>query len=172
LIKGLVVAPPECAIRQIKFPEPSMTLKITALALAGLMSVTAVATVFADAPMTAEQAVMARTALMKQDGKALKGAAAFTGAKAIAALTTVQTNYGKLPALFIKDSITGKSIALPIIWKQFDQFSAIFAKGAAAATDGIAAVKAGDMTKYKADLKLVASTCMECHKVYRAKDDD
>jgi cytochrome c556 len=145
--------------------------KITVLALAGLLSVTAAVSVFADTPMNPEQLVATRQAAMKADGKALKGSDAFTGAKAVAALTTVETNYGRLPALFVKDSITDKSDALPIIWQQFDDFSAIFKKGAAAAAVGIAAAKAGDTAGYKAAVKAVAATCNECHDTYRMKKD-
>ncbi len=145
--------------------------KITAVALAGLLSLGAVATVLADAPLTAEQAVAARQAAMKQDGRALKGSINLTGDKAIAVLTMVEQNYTKLPDLFPKDSVTGKSIALPIIWTQFDKFSAIFKQGADAAADGIAAVKAGDMAKYKADIQAIGATCDSCHMTYRAKDN-
>ena len=143
--------------------------KLTVLALAGLLSVTAVATVLAATPMNAADLVAARQAAMKEDGRALKGSAAFTGDQAIEVLTTVEANYTKLPSLFPKDSLTDKSIALPIIWENFDQFSAIFKKGADAATAGIAAVKAGDMEGYQASIKLIGSTCNECHQTFRAK---
>jgi len=145
--------------------------KFAVLAMTGLLSVTAAASVFADTPMTADQAVAARQAAMKSDGKALKGSDGFTGDKAIAALTEVQKNYTKLPSLFVKDSITSKSIALPIIWQQFDDFSAIFKKGADAAAVGIAAVKAGDTVGYQTAIKTIASTCNECHNTYREKKD-
>jgi cytochrome c556 len=143
--------------------------KFAMLALAGVLSMTAVATAFAASPMSAAELVAARQASMKEDGRTLKGSDAFTGDKAIEALTTVEANYTKLPSLFPKDSLTDKSIALPIIWEQFDQFSAIFRKGAAAAADGIAAVKAGDMENYQASVKLIAATCSECHSTYRMK---
>ena len=80
--------------------------RLTVLALAGLLSVTAVATVLADSPLTADEAVTARQAAMKADGKVLCGADGLTGDKAIAALQTVVDNYSKLPSLFPKDSIT------------------------------------------------------------------
>jgi cytochrome c556 len=145
--------------------------RLTVLALAGLLSVTAVATVLADSPLTADEAVTARQAAMKADGKVLRGADGLTGDKAIAALQTVVDNYSKLPSLFPKDSITDKSLALPIIWTEFDKFSAIFKSGADAATDGIAAVRAGDMAKYKADVEAIAQTCNTCHMTYRQKKD-
>jgi cytochrome c556 len=148
--------------------EPFMTPKtMAALALAGLLAFVPAVAVLADT--AADQAVSARQAAMKMDGRVLRGASNFTGDKAIAALTTVRDNYSKLPSLFPKDSITDKSIALPVIWEQFDHFSGIFKKGAAAAEEGIAAVKAGDMAKYKAAVKTIADTCTECHTTYRGE---
>jgi len=145
-----------------------MPRKIAVLALAGLLSVGAAAA-FADA-MSPESAVAARQAAMKEDGKVLRGASNLTGDKAVAVLTTVHKNYTELPSLFPKDSVTDKSIAKPIIWEQFDQFSAIFKKGADAAAAGIAAAKAGDTAKYKEAVEAVASTCNECHQTYRTKE--
>lgn len=146
--------------------------KLTALVAAGILTAAIGATAVAAQSMSAAQAVAARQAAMKQDGRALRGANGFTGDKAVAALTTVQKNYTELQTLFPKDSITDKSVALPVIWDRFDEFNAIFKKGAAAAADGIAAAKAGDTAKYQASIKLIAGTCNECHDTFRAKQDD
>ena len=143
-------------------------LRTHAAALALLFALGAVPTV-ADEPLTAEQAVQARQAAMKEDGRALRHADELTGEDAIKVLTLVEANYTKLPGLFPKDSITGKSIAKPIVWEQFDEFTAIFHKGAAAAADGIAALKAGDTAEYLASLKRIGDTCTECHRTYREK---
>lgn len=143
--------------------------KITALTFAGFMLVGAAATVFAASPLSAEQAVAARQAAMKQDGRVLRGASTFTGDKAVAALQTVADNYSKLPALFPKDSITDKSLALPVIWERFDEFSAIFERGAEAARAGVAAARAGDTAGYQAAVQTVAETCNACHGTFRAK---
>ena len=141
--------------------------KITALALAGLLTL-GVTSVFAD---NNDDLVSQRQAAMKEDGKVLRGAAALTGDDAVAALTTVQANFTKLPSLFPKDSVTSDSLALPAIWAQFDQFTGIFKKGADLAADGIAAAKAGDTAKYQADVTAIAATCDECHTTFRSKDD-
>jgi cytochrome c556 len=143
--------------------------KLAALSVVGLLTL-GVASVFADTPLSADDAVSQRQAAMKQDGKALRGAMDLTGDKAVAVLATVEANYTKLPSLFPKDSITGNSSALPLIWTDFDKFSAIFKKGADAAADGIAAAKGGDTAKYQADLKVIFGTCDECHSTYRSKD--
>jgi cytochrome c556 len=145
-------------------------LRFAAAALALLLALAAVPATAAE-PLTAEQAVQARQAAMKEDGRALRHADQLTGEDAIKVLTLVEENYTKLPGLFPKDSITGKSIAKPVIWEQFDDFAAIFKKGGAAAADGIAALKAGDTAEYLASLKRVGATCNECHKTYREKRD-
>ena len=156
--------------------------KLAAFALAALMSLGIAAAVVADdtaanpamvtAPaastMKPEDAVSARRAAMMEDGKTLRGSADFTGDQAIAAMQTVLDNYNKLPSLFVEDSIVGKSKALPKIWTDWAEFAAIFNKGAAAAVDGLAAAKAGDITKYVADVKIIADTCNSCHDTFRA----
>jgi cytochrome c556 len=143
--------------------------RVSIFALAGLLSVGAAATVFADTPLSADQVVSARQTAMKLDGRALRGADNFTGDKAVAALTTVHENYTKLPSLFPEGSATDKSLALPTIWQQFDEFTGIFKTGADAAADGIAAAKAGNMDKYRADVKVIAETCNTCHATFRSK---
>lgn len=144
------------------------SLRLAAATLALLLVLGAVPAI-ADESLTAEQVVQARQTAMKEDGRALRHADQLTGDDAIKVLTLVEGNYAKLPDLFPRDSITGKSIAKPIIWEQFDDFTAIFKKGGAAAADGIAAVKAGDQAEYLASLKRLGATCTECHKTYREK---
>ena len=55
-----------------------------------------------------------------------------------------------------------------MIWQRFDDFSALFKKGADAAADGIAAAKAGDSDKYLADLQVIDNTCNDCHATFRS----
>ncbi len=117
--------------------------------------------------MNADDAVAARQAAMMADGKALHGSADFTGDQAVVAMQTVLTNFNKLPSLFVEGSITEKSKALPKIWTDWAAFAAIFNKGAIAAADGLAAAKAGDMTKYVADVKIIGETCNTCHDSFR-----
>jgi len=143
--------------------------KITAFVLATLVAGAATAVAVAATPMSADQAVAERQAAMKEDGRALRGSASLTGDKAVAVLEKVKANYDRLPGLFSKDSVTDKSVAKPIIWQQFDQFSAIFKKGSDAAAAGIAAAKAGDTAGYQAAIKTIADTCNECHQSYREK---
>ena len=141
-----------------------MTRRIPALLILAILMSPAPA--LADA--TTDQLVATRQAAMKADGRTLRGADQLSGDKAIAALQTVLDNYSKLPTLFPKDSLNDKSIAKPVIWQRFDDFSALFKKGADAAADGIAAAKAGDSDKYLADLQVIDKTCNDCHATFRS----
>ena len=125
----------------------------------------------ADSPLGVDQAVQARQTAMKEDGRALRHADKLTGDQAVQALTTVAANYEKLPGLFPKGSVTDKSVALPVIWDRFDEFSAIFKKGEDAAASGIAAAKAGDAADYLGAIKIIGGTCDDCHRTFRAKRD-
>jgi cytochrome c556 len=168
--------------RLIEASEGTMPLKtMTAIAIAGLMSIAAVAHVIGQdvpefmagdtfvAPATPEEALAARKALMKEDGGILKGAGALTGPEAVAAMQKLYTNYSHIPALFPEGSIVGDSKALPIIWEQWDAFIAIPEKGKVAMLEAITAAEAGDAAAYEAALKAIGGTCGECHGTYRAK---
>ncbi|WP_375449487.1 c-type cytochrome [uncultured Devosia sp.] len=143
--------------------------KISAMAIAGLMTI-GVVSVFAQdafvAPATPEEAVTMRQQLMKQDGGLMRTLAGLTGAEAAAALQTMLTNYTHIPALFPEGSI-GDSKALPAIWENWDAFNAIVETGKTAATDGIAAAEAGDAAAYAAALKTLGGTCGQCHQQFR-----
>ena len=145
--------------------------KISAMAIAGLLAVGAVATVAQDAfvaPATPEEAVAARKALMREDGGIMRGLGNLTGAEAVAGLNTILTNYTHIPDLFPEGSIVGDSKALPAIWENWDAFVAIVDTGKQAATDGIAAVEAGDAAAYAAALQTLGGTCGQCHQQFRS----
>jgi cytochrome c556 len=152
--------------------------KISALAAAGLLAVTGIASVFAQdaatpdpkyASMTPEQLVDARQAAMEENGKTLKGAKDQTGDAAVAAAQTLVTNFTNLPAMFPEGSIVGDSKALPAIWENWDTFTGIFAKDRAAADAALTAAKAGDHDAYVAALAPIGQSCGECHQQFRAK---
>lgn len=121
--------------------------------------------------MSASEAVSTRQADMKADGRALRTATTASGEDAAKALETIHENYLKLPALFPEGSITGDSKALPVIWTDWANFAAIFAKGANAAKAGIKAARAGDTQAYAASVETIKDTCGACHMTYRAKRD-
>jgi cytochrome c556 len=145
--------------------------KISAMAIAGLMTLGGVATVAQDAfvaPATPEEAVTMRQALMKEDGGLLRSSGNLTGAEAVAAMQTLQTNYSHIPALFPEGSIVGDSAALPAIWENWETFVAIAKTGEEAAAAGLAAAEAGDAAGYAAALKTIGGTCGQCHQQFRS----
>ena len=144
--------------------------KISALAIAGLMTIGVVAAFAQDAfvaPATPEEAVAARKALMREDGGILRGAAGLIGAEAVAAMQTLLTNYSHIPALFPEGSIVGDSKALPAIWENWEAFTAIAKTGEDAAAAGLAAAEAGDAAAYAAALQTLGGTCGTCHQQFR-----
>ncbi len=144
--------------------------KISAMAIAGLLAISAVTSVAQDAfvaPATPEEAVEMRQALMREDGGIMRGLGGLSGADAVAALNTVLTNYSHIPDLFPEGSIVGDSEALPAIWENWDAFTAIVETGKAAATDAIAAAESGDAAAYGAALQALGGTCGACHQQFR-----
>ncbi|WP_332686821.1 cytochrome c [Devosia sp.] len=144
--------------------------KISAMAIAGLMTLGVVASVAQEAfvaPATAEEALAARKALMREDGGLLRTAGNLSGAEAAAAMQTLLDNYTHIPDLFPEGSIVGDSEALPAIWENWDAFVAIVETGKQAATDGLAAAEAGDATAYAAAVQALGTTCGACHQQFR-----
>ena len=144
--------------------------KITAMAIAGLVAISAVAAFAQDAfvaPATPEAAVAARLAVMKEDGGMMRQLGSLTGAEAIAGLNTILTNYTHIPDLFPEGSIVGESKALPAIWDNWGAFVAIVETGKTAAAAGIAAAEAGDAAAYATALQTLGGTCGACHQQFR-----
>lgn len=144
--------------------------KFSALAIAGLMTLGVVAAVAQDAfvpPATAEEALAARKALMREDGALLRSAGNLSGAEAVAAMQTLLDNYTHIPDLFPEGSIVGDSEALPAIWENWEDFVAIVETGKQAATEGLAAAEAGDATAYAAAVQALGATCGACHQQFR-----
>ena len=154
--------------------------KLALLSFAALLALGTIATLADDPPkivvdpaiasMTADQKVEARQNAMKEDGGVLKGARDLTGDAAVAAMDKVIQNFTNFPALFADGATNNKSEALPIIWTEFDKFTALFDKGRTAAEDMRTAALAGDQAKYLASFKTIAGVCGECHGTYRKKD--
>ena len=145
--------------------------KISALAIAGLMTLGAVATVAQDAfvaPATPEEAFAMRKSLMREDGGILRSGGNLTGDEAVAAMQTLLDNYTHIPDLFPEGSIVGDSKALPAIWENWDAFVAIVETGKSAATSGLAAAQAGDAAGYAAALQSIGATCGACHQQFRS----
>ncbi|WDR02811.1 cytochrome c [Devosia algicola] len=135
------------------------------------LSLAGTAAVFAQdafvVPTAPEEIVAARQALMKEDGGILRTAGGLTGDEAVTAMKTIITNYSHIPALFPEGSIVGDSEALPIIWDNFDEFTAIVDTGTEAAKTAMAAAETGDATAYGAALKALGASCGACHQQFR-----
>lgn len=119
-------------------------------------------------PSTPEEAVEMRQALMREDGGILRSAGNLSGAEAVAAATTLRTNYGHIAELFPEGSLVGDTKALPAIWENWDAFTAIIDTGIAAADDALAAAEAGDAAGYAAALQALGGTCGQCHQQFRS----
>ena len=119
-------------------------------------------------PSSPEEAVEMRQALMREDGGIMRSAGGLSGAEAVAAATTLRTNYGHIAELFPEGSIVGDSEALPAIWENWEEFTAIIDTGIAAADDALAAAEAGDAAGYAAALETLGGTCGQCHQQFRS----
>ena len=121
------------------------------------------------ASMTADQKVEAREALMKDNGGTLKSLfiGAVTGDAAVAAATKLVQNFTNIPALFADGATNDESEALPLIWTEFDKFTALADKGKALAVALVEAAKTGDAAAIGAAAKPLGGVCGECHQTYR-----
>jgi cytochrome c556 len=145
--------------------------KISAFALAAMVAAGTAGVVAEDAftpPATPEEAVTQRQALMREDGGIMRTLGNLSGAEAVAALTTLRTNYSHIPALFPEGSIVGDSEAVPAIWENWEAFTAIVDAGVAAADAGIAAAEAGDAAALAEASKALMGTCGQCHQQFRS----
>jgi cytochrome c556 len=152
--------------------------KLAAFALVSIVSLGTVAALADNPPtfvvdpkiatMTADQKVEARRAAMKEDGKVLRDAAKATGQDAVGIIDKVLQNFTNFPALFADGATNDQSHALPVVWQEFDKFTAIFDKGKADLMDMRQAALDGDSGKFQASFKALGGVCGECHQTYRA----
>jgi cytochrome c556 len=150
--------------------------KITALAVAGIMSMSAAAAAFAQdftpdpaiASMSAEQLVETRQATMMQNGGIIRNAGNLSGADAVAAADTLIQNFTNLLALYPEGSIVGDSRALPIIWEEKEAFEALFMQAREAAVAMKAAAESGDAAGFGAGAQTIGGLCGQCHGRYRS----
>lgn len=106
-----------------------------------------------------------RREAMKAIGAAAK--ALSKGEDPVVHATVIAEKAGMIPALFETNEITGDSKALPVIWEQYDDFTA---KGAGLEQAALAVLAAanggGDVA---AAAKEMGATCGACHKVYKTR---
>ena len=96
----------------------------------------------------------------------MKGGVPFDAAVAQASLKAIADNATKSLKLYPKDSMKGKTRALPAIWEKKADFDGLMKKLAADAS--AAAGKATTLAGLKAAMPGVLKNCGSCHKPYRA----
>lgn len=153
--------------------------KLSALAAAGLLSLSIAAAFAQDAvlpatdpaiaTMTPEELVAARKAAMREDGGIMRGAAALEGAEAVAAAEKLVKNFINFPHLFPEGSIVGDSKALPAIWEDWETFTGLFAQARIASETALVAAQAGDMAAFKTALQPIGPLCSTCHQQFRGE---
>lgn len=117
--------------------------------------------------------VMARMHVMKDVGTAMKsmvsmakGEVAFDTAQIAEARAVFATVGRETPEKFRDPATDPKSEALPVIWEQFDDFTA----KAAAMTQAAEAFEPTSLAELQAMLPGVGGTCRDCHRTYRQKN--
>ncbi len=145
--------------------------------LATVVSMAALAAVAfgVTASLAAEDPILARQALMKDNGKhakmgvqMIKGEAPFDLAKAKAIFVTFETAAAKMPGLFPPDSKSGHDTTVsPKIWENMADVKARFEKLGADAKAAEASVK--DLAGFKTAFSAIGKDCGGCHKEYRIK---
>lgn len=106
-------------------------------------------------------------ALYRTGGPMIKGEKPFDLGVAKNIFKTIQETTAKLPALWPEDSQTGETRALPAIWKNKTDFMDWIKQLASDAKEAEATVK--DLDSLKVAYDTLNTSCLGCHKDYRAK---
>lgn len=143
--------------------------KALTAALAGAMVLTTAALAHQGVQNAAVQARMdgmsAIGANMKTLGAMAKGQVAFDAGQAKEAAAAVAQEAARIPSLFEAQETDPKSEALPVIWSEFDRFTAIADDLEAAATAAAGALNGPE--DLGPALKAIGGQCSACHKAYR-----
>lgn len=143
--------------------------KALTAALAGTMVLTTAALAHQGVQNAAVKARMdgmsAIGANMKTLGAMAKGQVAFDAGQAKEAAAAVAQEAARIPSLFEVQETDPKSEALPVIWSEFDRFTAIADDLEAAAI--VAASALNGPEDLGPALKAIGGQCSACHKAYR-----
>lgn len=142
--------------------------QVAALVVLLAISVNVQKTFAGEDPILTRKQVMSNVgAATKALGNMIRGRSEFNTATAEQAMRSLASSAAAFPHYFPEGSETGgETEALPIIWDQKDDFTALAYKMEAAAVAGIAAAKA-DLEALKGAFGAVAGTCKTCHQTYR-----
>ena len=123
----------------------------------------------------ADDPIKTRKALMKSNGPGLKavfqmlhGDTPFDPAVAEKAMQKLADDAAILPTLFPPGSDVGSN-ALPLIWTEFDQFKARYAKLQSDAQAGAKAAAANNIQGLRTAFAGIDEDCGGCHEKYRAQ---
>lgn len=140
---------------------------LIATCFAGLLLAAPVAIAHTDVK---NPAVMARMEAMKQIGGAMRtvadmvrGKTPFDAAAAAEAQATLAQTASTVVPLFEAPETDPKSEALPVIWENFDDFTA----KAEALVSGAEGLQVTSLDSLSASFGPMAGSCGGCHKVYR-----
>ena len=138
----------------------AMVLAVFAVSAAGLAN-------GADDPIKARQTLMRSNGPgLKTVFQMLKGDTPFDGAAAAKAMQKLADDAAVLPTLFPPGSDVGSN-ALPVIWTEFDQFKALYAKLQSDAQASAKAAAANDLEGLRTAFAGVDQDCGACHQKYR-----
>jgi cytochrome c556 len=121
----------------------------------------------------ADDLIKARQTLMKSNGpglkavyQMLKGDTPFDSGVAEKAMQKLANDAGVLPTLFKPGSDVGSN-ALPLIWTEFDQFEALYAKLGTDAQAAANAAAAKNIEGLRSAFADIDKDCGACHGKYR-----
>lgn len=144
-------------------------MKLTAVVVPFL----AIAAITSNIAFAADDPVVLRQQLMKQNGQAaklgymmIKGKVPFDAAAAATAMNEIATDMETFPSLFPPGSDTGKTTASSDIFANTDDFKALAAKLGADAKAAATAAASGPEA-FAAAFDAIDQDCGGCHRKYR-----
>lgn len=109
---------------------------------------------------------------MKQVGAMIKGQADFDSMIIAEHAGTISDAGPHIPKLFPHDSLHKPSEALPTIWEEWDQFSALSVKLTDEAKKLQETAQGGDKRAITRQFAKLGKVCSGCHTDYRKKQED
>jgi cytochrome c556 len=134
---------------------------ITVLAAAGLA-----AAFFASMATAQQNPIEERRALMKTNGRMVKGEEPYETAKVAQAFDDWETTAKKFGALFPENSKEGDTRALPKIWTDKAEFDKMLAKFGSDVAEQKSKATA-NLDGLKQAMAVVGKDCGDCHKEFR-----
>jgi len=143
--------------------------KMTTALLAGFLTLSFAAPVWADTALSNDEAIAKRQELMKSNGQTLRAAGSATGDAAVAGAQTLVDNFTALDddTLWPEGSVGGESEALLTVWTDNAGFKASMSEALDTASAFLVAAQSGDAAAYGAAAKAMGASCGSCHDTYK-----